>query len=131
MGTWHGTPPRELFIHGRTRFNRVEIDGFRDGAPEGTAITGIQIRKPNDLKLYREEGRRVILRGVALRVDSRNAFLWTSGYVPKLLTYPGREIPTPLKVRIVFGDTSLEQVLADINKTEEKTLYFDNFAMRN
>lgn len=112
--TWHGTPPRELFIHGRTRFNREEIDGFRDAAPEGTAITGIQIRKPNDLKLYREEGRRVILRGLALKVDNRNAFLWTSGYVPKLMTYPGREIPTPLKVRIVFGDTPLDQVLADI-----------------
>jgi len=27
---------------------------------------------------------------------------------------PGREVPTPLKVRIVFGDTDLDQVLADI-----------------
>lgn len=56
----------------------------------------------------------MILRGLALKADSRNAFLWTSGYVPKLRTYPGREIPTPLKVRIVFGDTALEQVLDDI-----------------
>jgi hypothetical protein len=27
---------------------------------------------------------------------------------------PGREVPTPLKVRIVFGDTRLHQVLADV-----------------
>ena len=112
---WHNDqPPKELFIHGKTRFNEEEIEGFREGAPEGTQITGIQIRRPNDLKLYREEGRRVVLRGLGLKVDERNAFLWTSGYVPKLLTYPGREIPTPLKVKIVFGYTPLEQVLADI-----------------
>ncbi len=109
-----GKPPRELFIHGRTGFNREEIQGFRDAAPEGTRVTGIQIRRPNDLKLFRADGRRVVLRGLGLRMDRRNAFLWTSGYIPKLLTYPGREVPTPLKVRIVFGDTDLQQVLADI-----------------
>lgn len=111
---WHGEPPKELFIHGRTRFDRHEIAGFCDGAPDGTAVTGIQIRRPNDLKLYRETGRRVILRGLGLKIDYRNAFLWSSGYVPHLLTYPGREVPTPLRVKIVFGDTPLRQVLADI-----------------
>jgi hypothetical protein len=65
------------------------------------------------LKLFRE-GRRPILRGLALHMNERNAFLWTMGYVPKLGTYPGREVPTPLKVKIVFGETKLDQVLADI-----------------
>ena len=31
-----------------------------------------------------------------------------------LLTYPGREVPKPLRIRIVFGDTSLRQVLSDV-----------------
>ncbi|HEX8364566.1 MAG TPA: hypothetical protein VF603_04695 [Allosphingosinicella sp.] len=110
---WHGKPPQELFIHGRTGFNREEIEGFLAAAPEGTSVTGIQIRRPNDLKLFRD-GRRAVLRGLGLEIDHRNAFLWTSGYVPKLLTYPGREVPTPLRVRIVFGETKLSQVLADI-----------------
>jgi hypothetical protein len=105
--------PKELFIHGRAAFNKTEIEGFRAAAPEGTSVTGIQIRRPNDLKLFRD-GRRAIMRGLALKIDDRNAFLWTSGYVPKLLTYPGREVPTPLKVRVVFGYTDLRQVLADI-----------------
>lgn len=112
--TWHGKPPVELFIHGRTNFNRDEILGFRDAAPPETKITGIQIRRPNDLKLFREEGRRGIMRGLALKVDDRTAFLWSSGYVPKLKTYPGREIPTPLKVKIIFGETPMERVLDDI-----------------
>ena len=54
------------------------------------------------------------MRGLALKMDKSNAFLWTSGYVPKLQTYPGREVPVPLKVKIVFGETALEQVLKDI-----------------
>lgn len=112
---WHDDqPPREVFIHGKTNFNREEIEGFREGAPECTTVCGIQIRRPNDLKLFREEGRRGVMRGLALKVDDRNAFLWSSGYVPKLKTYPGREIPTPLKVKVVFGDTPIEQVLDDI-----------------
>jgi hypothetical protein len=110
---WHDCPPKEVFIHGRTRFSPVEIEGFRSVLPEGTTLTGIQITRPNELKLYRD-GRRPILRGLALPVDERNAFLWTMGYVPKLGTYPGREVPTPLKIKIVFGETKLDQVLADI-----------------
>ena len=110
---WHGKAPTELFIHGRTVFSRTEIEGFRAAAPEGTSITGIQIRRPNDLKLFRD-GRRAVMRGLALKINDRNAFLWSAGYIPKLLTYPGREIPTPLKVKIVFGDTDLNQVLSDI-----------------
>lgn len=110
---WHGKPPQEVFIHGRTRFNTIEIEGFRSVLPACTTLTGIQITRPNELKLYRD-GRRPILRGLALPVDNRNAFLWTMGYIPKLGTYPGREVPTPLKIKVVFGTTRLEQVLADI-----------------
>lgn len=109
----HGAPPHELFIHGRTRFDRNEIAGFRSAAPPETAVAGIQILRPNDLKLFRE-GRKPILRNTALKLDNRNAFVWSSGYVPHLLTYPGREVPTPLKIRIVFGDSKIEQVVADI-----------------
>ena len=82
-------------------------------APAATRVTGIQIRRPNDLELLRE-GRRAVLRGIGLQIDNRNVFLWTSGYVPILPTYHGREVPAPLKVCIVFGDTDLDQALADI-----------------
>jgi hypothetical protein len=110
---WHGKAPAELFIHARSGFNREEIDGFLEAAPPETKVTGIQIRKAKDLKLFRD-GRRAVLRGLALRLDTRNAYLWSSGYVPKLKTYPGREVPSPLRVKVLFGDTPLDQVLADI-----------------
>ncbi|MDP2411480.1 MAG: hypothetical protein Q8M26_14495 [Pseudolabrys sp.] len=81
--------------------------------PPKTSVAGIQILRPNNLKLFREH-RKPVLRGTALKLDRRNAFLWNSGYVPQLLTYPGREVLTPLKIRIVFGDSEIEQVVADI-----------------
>ena len=68
--------------------------GFRSVLPDGTGLTGIQITRLNELKLYRD-GRQPILRGLSLAMDVRNAFLWTMGYVLKLATYPGREVPTP------------------------------------
>lgn len=108
----HGKPPAELFIHGRTVFNHHEVAGFEEGAP-GTAVTGIQITRTNEIKMFRD-GRRPILRGTSLGIDTQSAYLWTSGYVPHLKTYPGREVPTPLKVRIIFGKTKLGQVLDDI-----------------
>ncbi len=111
---WHGKPPTELFIHGQTNFNQEEIEGFREAAPAGTNISGIQIRRPNDIKLFRETGSHGIMRGLSLEIDRRTAYLWTSGYIPKLRTYPGREIPRPLRVKIVFGETKLDQVLKDI-----------------
>ena len=109
---WHGSAPREVFLHGKTAFGPEEIAGFREGAP-GIAVNGIQIRKATDLKLYRD-GRRAMLRGLALASGSRSAYLWTAGYIPHLLTYPGREVPSPLKVKIIFGEAALNTVLADI-----------------
>lgn len=110
---WHGKAPRELFIHGRTVFNTMEIEGFRSAAPAETVVTGVQIQRSDELKLFRSD-RRPVLRGLALEMDRRNAFLWTAGYVPKLMTYPGREVPKPVRVRVVFGETMLGLVLSDI-----------------
>jgi hypothetical protein len=40
--------------------------------------------------------------------------LWTRGFAPRLLTYPGREVPNPLRVEICRGQAPIHTVLADI-----------------
>jgi hypothetical protein len=107
-----GLPPAELFIHGRTRFNAEEWKGFSEGAP-GTKITVIRIADANDLKLYAPRNTPV-LRGTAMRVDNYRGYLWTRGFINELGTYPGREVPRPLAVEIVRGDTDLETVMTDL-----------------
>ncbi len=109
----HGTHPKELFIHGRTRFNDDEWDGFHSAAPEETNLVGVRIREENSFKLF-GSGSSPVLRGTAFLQSRRKGYLWTRGYIPKLKTYPGREVPNPLSVEICRGKADLEQVMKDI-----------------
>ncbi len=109
----HGEPPKEVFIHGRTRFNPKEWEGFFAGVPESTNIVGIRIKSSDSLKLFRLASQPPI-RGTWLEVYERMAYLWTKGYVPRFGTYPGFETPNPIEVHIDWGEAELEQVCADI-----------------
>ena len=110
----HGRPPRELFLHGRARFSDEEWGGFRD-AITGTAtqLVGVRIRDETDFKLYRL-GDHPVLRGLAYIRDERTAYLWTKGYVPRLRTYPGREVPRPVLIDVCRGEAAMSTVLSDI-----------------
>ncbi len=109
----HGCYPAELFIHGMTTFNDDEWAGFQEAVPPETNLVGVQIRKANGFKLYRPESHPVI-RGTAMMQNDRSGYLWSSGYVPYLKTYPGRETPVPLRVNIDRGEASLKTVMHDI-----------------
>ena len=65
------------------------------------------------LKLFRP-GNYPTIRGTAILTAERSAFLWTSGYVPRLDTYMGPETPNPLQVTVRRGQASIETVLADV-----------------
>lgn len=108
-----GSPPAELFIHGRVRFNHEEWLGFTDGAGTTTKLVGVRIRESRDLKLYRK-GNYPVLRGLAYVQDNRTAYLWTRGFVPRLQTYPGWEVPWPLYIDVCRGEADVRQVLQDV-----------------
>ena len=107
-----GLPPSELVIHGRTRFNSEECRGFSAGAPD-SRITTVRISDSNDLRLYAPR-ETPVLRGTALRLDAQHGYLWTKGFISDLGTYQGREVPRPLAVEIVSGDTGLDTVMRDL-----------------
>lgn len=110
----HGKPPNELFIHGQISFDTDEWEGFSSTVPDGTQLVGVRIRRQNEVKLFRY-GDRPVLRGTAMIADARrSAYLWTAGFVPRLDTYPGREVPNPLTVDIVRGKADMELVLSDL-----------------
>jgi hypothetical protein len=111
----HGKPPSELFVHGQTWFDAGEWAGFASTVPETTKLVGIRIRRQSEIKLFRY-GKRPVLRGTAVILSDRLAYLWTAGYTPRLDTYPGREVPNPLTIEIVkaSGEVDIEQVLADL-----------------
>jgi hypothetical protein len=109
----HGEYPKEIFIHGRSRFDRAEWEGFSNACPQGTKIVGIRIRASDELKLYRLAHQPVI-RGTYCEVTPKRAYLWTKGYVARFNTYPGFEVPNPLAINIDWGEADMNTVLADI-----------------
>jgi len=113
----HGAPPKEFFIHGRTLFSDEEWQAFAEAAPPETNVVGVQIRPTNgDVKLFRD-GDYPVLRGTALLLDDSSAFLWTSGFLPRLDTYIGPETPNPLHIRVLRSTGAapdIKNVLADI-----------------
>lgn len=109
-----GSPPKELFIHGKARFSREEWEGFKDAVPEGTKLVCVQIRPTKgDIKLFRL-GRYPVIRGTALKLSEKSAYLWTSGYVPRLDTYIGPETPNPMYVSAHWGECDFDLVLKDV-----------------
>jgi len=113
----HGGPPKELFIHGRTTFNDEEWEAFKSAVPKETTLVGVRIKTTyGETKLFRN-GDYPVLRGTAIILDSRNAYFWTTGYLPQLDTYIGPETPNPLFISVLRTSNEmppLEDVLNDI-----------------
>lgn len=113
----HGVLPKELFIHGRTTFSDEEWNAFKEVTPDGTNLVGVKITTTSgDTKLFRD-GDYPVIRGTALLLDERNAYLWTNGYIPRLDTYIGPETPNPLLISILRSSgkfPNIRIVLADI-----------------
>jgi hypothetical protein len=108
-----GAPPRELFIHGKARFDDDEWRGLTGGAPRTTEVVGVRIRHAEDLRIYRP-GTKALLRGLAYQRDQRTAFLWAQGFIPRLWTYPGREVPKGLLIDVCRGRAEMRTVLRDV-----------------
>jgi hypothetical protein len=108
-----GKPPSELFLHGRVEFDDDEWDGFHQAVGPETNLVGIRIRQSSDIKLFRK-AKLPVMRGTAYKYSKRKAYLWTKGYIPRLQTYPGREVPNPLEIFITRGNADFDVVLSDI-----------------
>jgi hypothetical protein len=109
-----GNPPEQLFVHGRVRFDEPEWNGFLEAAGRHTQVVGVKIANADSFRLYREQGSMPVMRGVAWIQDSRSAYLWSRGFIPRLQTYPGKEVPSPLLVEVHKGEAPIETVLQDV-----------------
>lgn len=108
------TNPKELFIHAKTRFNIEEWNSFKEALPPETNIVGVSINPKSSLKIFRKDSKFPIMRGLAAIIDEKFAMLWTSGFIPRIQTTLGMEIPTPLSIKIDKGEADIHIVLQDI-----------------
>jgi hypothetical protein len=111
----HGGPPQELFIHGQAHFNSEEWRAFEEAAPQDTNVVGVRIRTTGgETKLFRD-GDYPVLRGTAMILDPRNAYLWTTGYVLQLDTYIGPETPNPLFITVLRAKNEMPKLSSVLN----------------
>lgn len=110
-----GKPLREVFLHCRSTISGEEFEGFRSACPSSISLVGIRVQKerPGGIRLFRR-GTRPVLRGTLWPLGERSCFLWASGYSPRLGTYPGWEVPAPLRIDVQHGDADIAQVARDI-----------------
>jgi hypothetical protein len=113
--------PEELFIHGRARFSDEEWGGFMRSVRERNAPTilvGIVIKDTGGFKLFRdvadEPSNYGVMRGMALKINDREAYLMTRGFIPRLNTASSLEVPNPLHMQITRGEANIDTVLKDI-----------------
>ncbi|HNU62800.1 MAG TPA: hypothetical protein PKL04_11425 [Methanofastidiosum sp.] len=109
-----GVEPSEIFLHAKTRFNEIEWQGFVKGAGMNINVVGVTIKDHAPLKIYRDNSKFPILRGLAYINSPSSGYLWTVGFVPRLDTSLASEVPNPLYVEITQGDSDIRQVLQDI-----------------
>jgi hypothetical protein len=80
--------------------------------PQRTILVGVQIRDMTDASSSATVRTRSCAGPPSSHQTSRA--LWTRGYIPRLRTNPGREVPNPLTVEIRQGSADIEQVMKDV-----------------
>ena len=109
-----GKPLKEIFLHSRSAISAEEFEGYKAACPSDVKLVGIRVQKNfGGLRLFRE-GTRPVIRGTLLKAGPKLGYLWASGFIPRLRTYPGWEAPVPLRIDIQHGDADIEQVARDI-----------------
>lgn len=97
--------PDRVVIHKSSRFNDSERAGIQQATGSAkkdlVAITNTTIR-------FVRRGDFPILRGTLIHLSPREHLLYTSGYTPRLRTYPGARIPEPL---LLTHDGDMETTL--------------------
>lgn len=105
--------PEQIFIHSRTYFDDDEWAGFEEATIGKSKIIGVRITEKTSLKLYRN-GNYCIPRGMMLSLSPSKAYLWTKGFIPRIKTQMGLEVPSPLEIIITRGIEDVEVVCRDI-----------------
>jgi hypothetical protein len=90
-----GRNPVRVVVHKTSNYNDAERSGITD-AFSAIPITELLTLRSGDFRMVRE-GTYPPHRGALCRLGQA-AFLFTSGYMPHYLTYPGPHVPVPIEI---------------------------------
>jgi hypothetical protein len=106
-----GRDPMRIVVHKTTRFSDAERDGIAQALNSVPSVQLVTVRSRHEFRLLRQ-GTYPPHRGTLCRMADA-AYLFTVGYQPQHLTYPGPHIPVPLELVGVPSD-DVEQVAEDL-----------------
>lgn len=109
-----GQPLTEIFLHCRSGIWHDEFRGYQKACPPNVKLVAVRVKKEFEgIKLFRN-GAYPVMRGTFWRLSDRAGYLFASGVVPRLGTYPGTESPVPLRIDVQHGAAEIIQVARDI-----------------
>ena len=104
-------PPSRVVIHKTSPFSDGEQEGF-DEVLSDLPRDYVAISKNVSLRFLRT-GKYPVLRGTVISLTSDQHILYTTGYTPRIRTYPGSRIPRPLLIRHK-GDSEINLICSEI-----------------
>ena len=108
------TYPSRIVIYKTSKFYTEEINGFYNNAGKIDDMDMITINPFPRIRLYRQT-KHPVMRGTMLTSSSQNkCYLYTFGFLPQLMTYPGMRAPIPLEVEPFTENNDLETVCKEI-----------------
>jgi hypothetical protein len=106
-----GASPNRVVVHKTSSFSKEETQGF-DKAIGTVPKDYVAISENTDLRFCRT-GKYPVLRGTLISLTPNQHLLYTTGYTPRVRTYPGPRIPKPLLITH-NGDSEIELVCKEI-----------------
>jgi hypothetical protein len=103
----NGEPPKRVVLHKSSRFWVEEQEGFRLAFKDVPVVQLVAL-SPSSIRLVTHASYPPS-RGTLLSVDESRHYLFTSGYLPELGTYPGPHIPIPVELT-VHGDATMAEI---------------------
>jgi hypothetical protein len=122
-----GRSPVRVTIHKTTLFSEDEQKGF-NAAIGNLAKDFVTISSFHDFRFVRS-GQYPVLRGTLVYMSDNKCLLFTSGYIPRIRTYPGHRIPKPLLITHI-GDSEMKEECKEImglTKLNWNTTAFSTF----
>ena len=105
------TKPNRVVVHKSSYFSDEEIKGFNDAIGQ-IPRDYVAISKNTDFRFLRT-GKYPVLRGTLITLSSTEHLLYTTGYTPRVRTYPCHRIPRPLIIRH-SGDSEIKLICSEI-----------------
>lgn len=106
-----GSAPLRMVVHKTSQFDEGEIEGFNH-AFRNIPVVSMVTLIPSPFRLLRF-GQYPVTIGTVCTVNTHRTYLYTTGFMPSLGTYPGPHIPEPFEIRS-FGDDEPEDAVKDI-----------------